>query len=93
MVNHYIPSMLSARQLTQLRREAAESGNRIKAARRLAGLTQTKLADQIAIPQSQISDDETGKSPALSLQKARTYADFFGCAIEDLFPAREQVAS
>lgn len=84
--------MLTAKQLAQLRREPAPVGNRIKAARQLHKLTQVQLSAAIGLPQSQISEDETGNSPAVTVSKAWVYAQFFGCQLDDLFPARETVA-
>lgn len=81
--------MLSAKKVKALRVEPLTGGTRLKAAMRLAGVTQVQLSEAIGIAQSQVSEDATGKFSEMSLDKARAYAEFFGCAIEDLFPARE----
>ena len=59
----------------------------------LAGTTQVQVAEGIGIAQSQVSEDVNGKFSEISLDKARAYARFFGCTVEDLFPAREGAAA
>lgn len=59
----------------------------------IAGVTQVQVAAAVGIAQSQVSEDANGKFSEMSLDKARTYARYFGCDVEDLFPAREAVAS
>ncbi len=86
--------MLTRRQLRKLRETDARSGDtRLRAAMSLAGVTQVQVAEAIGVAQSQVSEDAAGKFTQMSLVKARAYAEFFGCEIDDLFPAREQVAS
>jgi transcriptional regulator with XRE-family HTH domain len=60
---------------------------------KLDGVTQVRLSEAMGIAQSQISEDVNGKFSAISLDKARAYAKFFGCTVEDLFPVREVIAS
>lgn len=84
--------MLTRSKLRTLRKSPT-STNRLRAAMSLAQVTQTQVAEAIGIAQSQVSEDAAGKFSEISLDKARAYAGYFGCAIEDLFPAREAVAS
>lgn len=63
--------------------------NRIRAARELLGLTQLQLAAALGVTQPQLSDWERGRYGDMTLSRAQQLATFFGCAIEDIFPARE----
>lgn len=85
--------MLSPYKLRKLRTTDSSEPNKLKLAMRLGGVTQVQLSSAIGIAQSQISEDAAGKFSEISLEKARAYAGFFGCGIEDLFPSREAVAS
>lgn len=85
--------MLTRKKLQALRRAKPEGPNKLKLAAELAGLTQTEIAQRIELAQSQVSEDMNGKAPEVSLAKARTYADLFGCTVDDIFPSREAVAS
>lgn len=79
----------------QLRRLRATThhGNRVRAARQALGLTQVQLAALLGLRQSTLSDIERQRYSDITIGTARKFADFFGCAIEDLFPARQAVAS
>lgn len=83
---------LTSEQLEQLRKEPAASGNRLASALRLAGLTQTALADELDESLSYISDLSRGRYNSTTVAKAHKLSEFFGCAIEDLFPRQESVA-
>lgn len=85
--------MLTRKQLADLRRAPAESGNRIKEAMRLGGVTQVQLAQAIGIAQSQVSEDAAGKFSAISLDKSRAYARYFGCTVDDLFPVQSEAVA
>ena len=63
--------------------------NRLRQAMDLAGVTQVQLAEAIGRPQPEISKVCLGKYGAsgLPVERARPLAEFFGCSIEDLFPA------
>lgn len=84
---------LSHKQLTKLR--ATTGGNRIAVARQLSQLTQVQLAAALGISQSSLSDLERSRYRALTVETAQKFSTYFGCSIEDLFPAtpREAVAS
>lgn len=85
---------LTAKQLKELKAApAGEAGNRVAVALRLAGLTQVQMAAEIGESQPAVSDIVRGRYGDTSLTKARKFAEFFGCAIEDLFPAPEAKAS
>lgn len=58
----------------------------------MAGLTQAEVATVLAIPQSALSDFERARFPNVRIETARKFSVFFGCAIEDLFPAVDAVA-
>lgn len=85
--------MLSADQVEALKSVEPEGANRVWNAMRLAGITQVQLAAGVGMTQPHISDLANGKYSALPLETARRLAEFFGCAIEDLFPAPEAKAS
>jgi len=81
-------------QLKQLRAApVGAAGNRVAKAIELAEVTQTALADSIALPNTYVSDTARGRYQTITVDNARKFAEYFGCAIEDLFPAREAVAS
>lgn len=77
---------LTAAQLKFLRGTEAIGGTKLKAARRLAGLTQVQMAESLGVHQSALSEWERGRFEP-TLGTARKFAEFFGCAIEDLFPS------
>jgi len=59
----------------------------------LAAVTQVQIAERIGLTQSYISKVKNGDYTDLPGETMRAFAEYFGCAIEDLFPAREAVAS
>lgn len=67
--------------------------NKVKLARTLLGLKQGDVADAIGMKAAYLSGIERGDYKGIPIETARPLAEFFGCAIEDLFPAREAVAS
>lgn len=56
----------------------------------LSGVTQEQIAAAFGIRQGYISRVVNGFYSKLPLETARQYADFFGCSIEELFPATDQ---
>lgn len=80
-------------QLKRLRAAAPNGPNKVRQARELAGLTQVEMAKALGAEQVYISKIERDRFSRLPLENARELAQFFGCHIEDLFPAREAVAS
>lgn len=78
---------LNARQLRELRSApVGESGNRVKLAQRLAEVTQEDIAAALGEHQPYVSDVARGRYQTITVAKARKFADYFGCSIEDLFP-------
>lgn len=85
--------MLEPRQLRALRQEPVpESGNRIAAAIALLGKTQRDVARDLGMTDAQMSDICRGRFRNPKLTTLRVLSEYFGCQIEDLFPAREAVA-
>lgn len=85
-------ALLSTRKLRELRDTPAK-GNRVARAIELAEVTQLDVSAATALPQPYISDVARNRYETITVDNARKFADYFGCAIEDLFPAREAVAS
>lgn len=84
--------MLSRNKLRALRAADCDGPNKLRQAMKLANTTQMQVAARVGLAQSQVSEDINGKFCEMSLDKARAYADLFGCTVDDLFP-REAVAS
>jgi DNA-binding XRE family transcriptional regulator len=86
--------MLTRSTLRRLKDEdVPDEPNRLRRAMALVEITQDALADAIDIPQSTISKIVNGQMPRLPLAQAQRLAEFFGCQTDDLFPAREAIAS
>ncbi len=83
--------MLTRSQVQALRREPAQP-NRLALAIELAGVTQVDVAAAIGCTQSNISKLAAGKHSRLDLELTRNLADYFGCSLDDLFPAKAAVA-
>jgi DNA-binding XRE family transcriptional regulator len=79
-------------QVERLRREGRASRNRLALAIEIESTTQVKLADAIGLTQPYISKLANGQYDDIPLETSRALADFFGCSIEDLFPAKAEVA-
>jgi len=91
--NRYIPFVLSKTQRRQLQTVKLAAPNKVGYAMSLAGVTQVQLASSVGLTQPYISSIVNGDYRAIPLETTRCLATFFGCSIEDLFPAREQMAS
>jgi len=82
---------LTPQQRRQLARMAVgASGNRVADAMRLAGFTQADVAARTDLSQPYVSDVARGRYATITLDKARQFAQLFGCSIDELFPARQQ---
>jgi transcriptional regulator with XRE-family HTH domain len=82
---------LTHRQLVALRSAPVPpSGNRLKHAMKMLGLTQVVLAERIGVGQPYVSAVVTGRYSTMTLENAARFAAFFGCHIEDLFPPRQR---
>ena len=77
--------MLTEQQLAILRAEPGT--NRVGKALALAGVTQVTVAEALGLPQPYISDVARQRYRTITVENARKFAGFFGCSIEDLFPA------
>jgi DNA-binding XRE family transcriptional regulator len=87
--------MLNALQLKALRASKVSNRNRLAKAMDLAGVTQVTLADAIQTTQSRISKVKRGQygSAGLPVGFCQRLAEFFGCTVDDIFPAeRRKVA-
>jgi DNA-binding Xre family transcriptional regulator len=86
--------MLTRRQLESLRGQQPVGRNRLTAAMEAMNprTTQVDLAEAIGVTQAYISRLCTGNYQDVPLETSRAIAEFFGCQIEDLFPARSEVA-
>jgi transcriptional regulator with XRE-family HTH domain len=67
--------------------------NRVKVAAALASIDQKEIVEATGLVQPYVSDVFRGRFERITVDNARKFAEFFGCTIEDLFPAREAVAS
>lgn len=81
--------MLSSKQLAELRAEPLIGPNRLFRAMDLAGVTQIDVAAATTFTQSYVSRIGNGQYQRLPGETMRTLAAYFGCTIEDLFPARQ----
>lgn len=83
---------LTKQQLNQLRRRRTGQ-NRVAVAIEMSGETSTAIADALGLTLPYVSDVARNRYNTITVENARKFADYFGCTIEDLFPAREAVAS
>lgn len=84
---------LTPEKLTALRAIPASAGpNRIRIALALADVKQADVCEALGITAPQMSTLVRGEYKSVSVERASELADYFGCAIEDLFPAREKAA-
>ena len=83
---------LTKQQLKTLRESDSPVGNRVQFAINLAGETQASVSKAVGLPYTYVSDTARGRYQTITVENARKFADFFGCAIEDLFPSRQAVA-
>lgn len=59
----------------------------------MVGLTQIDAAAKLGIAQSSLSDLERQRFGGTTIQTARKFAELYGCAIEDLYPASAAVSA
>jgi transcriptional regulator with XRE-family HTH domain len=82
---------LTSEQLATLRATAVgASGNRVQAAIDLLKTTQTATAEEIGFKTSYVADVARGRHATITVANGHKFAEFFGCTIDDLFPAREE---
>lgn len=85
---------LSTSKLKELRsRKIGASGNRLSDAIELSDTTATAVAAATKFTPQYISDVARGRWDTITVDNARKFAEFFGCSIEDIFPAKQAVAS
>tara|TARA_R100001143_G_C3306653_1_gene108176 strand:- start:283 stop:537 length:255 start_codon:yes stop_codon:yes gene_type:complete len=77
---------LTSHHVSTLRREPTDA-NRVGKAIELAGVTQRTVARAIDVPESYVSDLVRQRYRGITVLNAHKVAQFFGCAIEDLFPS------
>jgi transcriptional regulator with XRE-family HTH domain len=80
--------MLEPEQVDELRQVPlnADTRNRVADAIRLAGLTQKRVAEDLQMTESHLSDICRGRFRNPRLDTLQRLASYFGCSIEDLFP-------
>jgi transcriptional regulator with XRE-family HTH domain len=78
---------LSPEQLDALRRVLIDDDtpNRVRVAMALIGATQAEVVAFTGFAQPYVSDVVRGRFRSITVENAQKFADFFGCAIEDLF--------
>jgi len=86
-------ALLNTKKLRELRETPARESNRVARAIELAEVTQQDIEAATGLPQPYISDVARNRYRTITVDNAHKFADYFGCQIEDLFPAREAVAS
>lgn len=85
---------MTHKQLKELRAAATpETGNRLGVAFELTERSQADCVRETKFTPQYVSDMVRGRFQNISLDNAREFAVFFGCQIEDLFPAREAVSA
>jgi DNA-binding Xre family transcriptional regulator len=90
-----MPKPLTTEQITALRAVPLTGTgmvNRLRIAIALAQVKQAEIVDETGIPAPNLSYLVNGKYGNLHVETAHKLAAFFGCQIEDLFPARDAVA-
>lgn len=67
--------------------------NKLSLVMGLTGTTQIEVAEGTGFKQPYVSDVQRGRFRDIGVDNARRFADYFGCSIEDLFPAREAISA
>lgn len=84
---------LTPTKIKQLQRAPVESVlNRVALAIELSGETQGAVASALGWTQAYLSNVCRGKFQTITVDNAHKLAEYFGCAIEDLFPSKAEVA-
>jgi DNA-binding XRE family transcriptional regulator len=81
---------LTAEQLAALRSVPVtdDTKNRLRVAIAIVNVRQVDLVEETGLSQKTVTNIVNGLVPNIPLPTARLFADYFGCAIEDLFPAQ-----
>lgn len=83
---------LTQEQSAALKRMPSDRPNRLAIAFALTGTRQAEACEVLGLLPSQVSQLVRGDYKSVSVERARQFADFFGCQIEDLFPSKSEVA-
>lgn len=84
---------LDAKKLKVLRGEPlGDRPNRVARAIELADVKQGDVAVALGWTQPYLSNVCRGRFETITVENAHKLAEYFGCAIEDLFPAKQEVA-
>ena len=82
--------MLTQNQLERFRAASVPRGsNRVGLAISLAGVSQATVGEAVGKPQPYVSDVVRGRYRTITAVNAQKFARYFGCGVEDLFPAPE----
>ena len=82
--------MLTQNQLERLRAASVPPGsNRVGLAISLAGVSQAMVGEAVGKSQPYVSDVVRARFRTITLLNAQKFARYFGCGVEDLFPAPE----
>lgn len=80
---------LSQAQLSELKATpVGDTGNRVAKAIELVGETMADISRNGGFSYTWLSDVKSGRFETVTVDNAHKLADYFGCAIEDLFPAK-----
>lgn len=63
--------------------------NRVRVAMALVSASQAELVEFTGFAQPYVSDVIRARFKNITVANAQKFADFFGCAIEDLFPTSD----
>jgi transcriptional regulator with XRE-family HTH domain len=86
--------MLNRAQVTKLRRAPLlDTPNKIALAMKLADVTQVEVAAGVGLTQASVSRIRNGHYEDLPFGTVQSFAHYFGCSIEDLFPSREALSA
>lgn len=89
----FVLTKLSAEQIDALRAvPLGTMANKIRVAIALAQVQQVDIVRSTGLPAPNVSNIVNGRYQALTVDTARKFADFFGVAIEDLFPPKQEAA-
>jgi hypothetical protein len=84
------PRSMTRTQLLALRgHSVGKAGNRLAAAFAITKRSQMDCSRATGMRPQYITDVKTGRVRDIRVESAHKFAKFFGCYIEDLFPARE----
>lgn len=85
---------LTPKKLRKLRQApVGPAGNRVALAIKLSEQKQGTVATHLALTQSYLSNVCRGRFKDITVANASMFAEYFGCAIEDLWPNKTAVAS